>query len=161
MSFLRTIIIIFVISSCGGGGGGGGSQTPSVPFAITLGLTSFSLDEDSSFTGSIAATANEVVTFSYSIDSQAQNGSVTLSSTVTQITYKPNANFNGSDQFKYTVTASNNRTKSATVNITVNPVNDAPSLILLELNDSYEDKFSDENFTIKFKLKMLITIFLN
>ena len=70
MSFLRTIIIIFVISSCGGGGGGGGSL-PSVPFAITLGLTSFSLDEDSSFTGSIAATANEVVTFSYSIDSKA------------------------------------------------------------------------------------------
>ena len=153
MSFLRTIIIIFVISSCGGGGGGGGSQTPSVPFAITLGLTSFSLDEDSSFTGSIAATANEVVTFSYSIDSQAQNGSVTLSSTGPQITYKPNANFNGSDQFKYTVTASNNRTKSATVNITVNPVNDAPSLILLELNDSYEDKFSDENFTIKVQVE--------
>ena len=153
MSLLRTIIIIFVISSCGGGGGGGGSQTPSVPFAITLGLTSFSLDEDSSFTGSIAATANEVVTFSYSIDSQAQNGSVTLSSTGPQITYKPNANFNGSDQFKYTVTASNNRTKSATVNITVNPVNDAPSLILLELNDSYEDKFSDENFTIKVQVE--------
>ena len=35
------------------------------------------------------------------------------------------------DQFKYSVTASNNRTKSATVNITVNPVNDAPELILL------------------------------
>ena len=84
-----------MISSCGGGGGGGGSQTPSVPFAISLGLTSFSLDEDSSFTGSIAATANEAVTFSYSIDSQAQNGSVTLSSTGPQITYKPNVNFNG------------------------------------------------------------------
>ena len=138
-----------MVSACGGGGGGGGSQTPSVPFAITLGLTSFSLDEDSSFTGSIAATANEPVTFTYAIDSQPENGSVTLSSTNSQITYRPKTNYFGSDQFKYTVTASNNNTKSATVNITVNSVNDPPSLVLLEQNATYEDIFSDEKFTIK------------
>ena len=138
-----------MVSACGGGGGGGGSQTPSVPFAITLGLTSFSLDEDSSFTGSIAATANKPVTFTYAIDSQPENGSVTLSSTNSQITYRPKTNYFGSDQFKYTVTASNNNTKSATVNITVNSVNDPPSLVLLEQNATYEDIFSDEKFTIK------------
>ena len=116
---------------------------------ITLGLTSFSVDEDSTFSGSIAASANESVTFTYTIDSQPENGSLAFSASNAQITYTPNTNFFGSDQFQYTVTASNNNTKSGTVAITVNSVNDPPSLILLETNDSYENIFSDENFTIK------------
>ena len=151
MQFLRLFSILIFISSCGGGGGGGGGAGAPEPvtFLITLGLTSFTVDEDSSFSGSIAASANESVTFTYSIDSQPSNGTLSLTSSNAQITYTPNTNFFGSDQFQYTVTASNNTTKSGTVNITVNSVNDPPSLILLETNDSYENIFSDENFTIK------------
>ena len=151
MHLIRVLILSITIASCGGGGGGG--STPAAPFLITLGLTSFSLDEDSTFSGSIAASANELVSFTYSIDSQPENGSVVLSSTSAEITYKPNVNFFGTDQFQYTVTASNNKTKSATVNITVNAVNDPPSLILLELNNTYEDVYSDENFTIKVQVE--------
>ena len=151
MHLIRVLIISIIIASCGGGGGGG--STPAVPFLITLGLTSFSLNEDSTFSGSIAASANEPVSFTYSIDSQPENGSVTLASTNAEITYKPNVNFFGTDQFQYTVTASNSKTKSGTVNITVNAVNDPPSLILLELNDIYEDVYSDENFTIKVQVE--------
>jgi len=151
MRFKQLLLITIIISSCGGGGGGGGAsaQALAAPFSITLGLTSFSVDEDSTFSGSIAATANESVTFTYTIDSQPENGSLAFSSSNAQITYTPNTNFFGSDQFQYTVTASNNNTKSGTVAITVNSVNDPPSLILLETNDSYENIFSDENFTIK------------
>ena len=148
MRITQVIIISVVLASCGGGGGGGGSA-PSVPFLISLGLSSFSVDEDSNFSGSIAASANESVTFTYSINTEPTNGSLTLSSTSAQISYTPNTNYYGSDQFTYTVTASNNNTKSGTVNITVNSINDPPSIILLENNDVYENIFSDENFTIK------------
>ena len=151
MHLVRVLIISIIIASCGGGGGGG--STPAVPFLITLGLTSFSLNEDSTFSGSIAASANEPVSFTYSIDTQPENGSVTLASTNAEITYKPNVNFFGTDQFQYTVTASNSKTKSGTVNITVNAVNDPPTLILLELNNAYEDVYSDENFTIKVQVE--------
>ena len=148
MRIIQVIIISVVLASCGGGGGGGGSA-PSVPFLISLGLSSFSVDEDSNFSGSIAASANESVTLTYSINTEPTNGSLTLSSTSAQISYTPNTNYYGSDQFTYTVTASNNNTKSGTVNITVNSINDPPSIILLENNDVYENIFSDENFTIK------------
>ena len=83
MHLIRVLIISITIASCGGGGGGG--STPAVPFLITLGLTSFSLNEDSTFSGSIAASANEPVSFTYSIDSQPENGSVTLASTNAEI----------------------------------------------------------------------------
>jgi Bacterial Ig domain len=43
-----------------------------------------------------------------------------------QITYKPNANFVGSDSFTYSVT-SGGITETATVNVTVGSVNDAPA----------------------------------
>ncbi|WP_374089806.1 Ig-like domain-containing protein [Methylomicrobium lacus] len=42
------------------------------------------------------------------------------------IAYKPSANFYGSDSFTYTISDGIGGSASATVNITVNPVNDAP-----------------------------------
>ena len=140
-----------MLVSCGGGGGGGGS--PSVPFLITLGLSSFNVDEDSTFSGSIAPSANEVVTFTYSITSAPTNGSLRLQTSPIandpNITYTPYANYYGSDQFEYTVTASNNISKTGTVNITVNAINDPPSFVLLESNDSYGYIYPDQDFTIK------------
>ncbi|MEZ5663984.1 MAG: Ig-like domain-containing protein [Burkholderiaceae bacterium] len=53
------------------------------------------------------------------------NGSITVAPNGT-ITYTPNANFNGSDSFTYTVT-SGGVTETETVHITVTPVNDAPT----------------------------------
>ncbi|MEM1381969.1 MAG: cadherin-like domain-containing protein, partial [Pseudomonadota bacterium] len=40
--------------------------------------------------------------------------------------YTPNANFNGTDSFSYTVSDGNGGTSQATATVTVNPVNDAP-----------------------------------
>jgi len=147
---LQILIVSIILSSCGGGGGGGGS--PSIPFSISLGPSSFSVDEDTNFSGSIAASANETVTFTYSINTEPTNGSLTLSSTNAQISYTPNLNYYGPDQFEYTATASNNISKTGTVNITVNAINDPPSLILLESNDSYGYIYPDQNFTIKVQI---------
>jgi hypothetical protein len=54
----------------------------------------------------------------------AANGSITNNGS--NLTYSPNANFNGSDSFSYTISDGNGQTASALVTITVNPVNDLP-----------------------------------
>jgi hypothetical protein len=128
MKYLKFLAILLIVSSCGGGGGGG-SSTPAIPFAITLGLTSFSVNEDTSYSGSISATANEVVTLVYSATSQPSSGSLTLNASTGAITYLPQEDFNGTDQFQYSVTATEKTvTRNGTVNITVNPVDDAPTI---------------------------------
>jgi hypothetical protein len=66
----------------------------------------------------------------------ATNGTVVVNNNGTPgstaddfLVYTPNADFNGADSFTYTVT-SGGVTETATVNVTVNPINDAPVLDL-------------------------------
>ena len=101
MQYIKFFICLLLISSCGGGGGGG---APAVPFALTLAQNSFSTDEDSTYTGSLAATANESVTFEYTLTNSTSNGTLTFSQNAA-ITYSPNPNYFGQDQFTYSVTA--------------------------------------------------------
>jgi PKD repeat protein len=54
------------------------------------------------------------------------NGSVVINPDKT-VTYTPNTDFNGSDAFTYTVSDGNGGTATATVNVTINAVNDAPT----------------------------------
>ncbi|MGE0642376.1 MAG: tandem-95 repeat protein [Nitrospira sp.] len=58
---------------------------------------------------------------------QAAHGVVTLESDG-GFTYQPSENFNGNDSFTYQVSDGRGGTASATVNLTVAPVNDAPVL---------------------------------
>ena len=138
--------ILFILASCGGGGGGGGS--PLVPFAISIGLNSFTVDEDSSFNGSLDVTANEQSTFTYSIKTSTTNGTLNLNAAGT-ISYSPRSNFNGTDQFTISVTSvEKNITKDGTINITINPVNDAPTISLPNaISFSKETILFDDNQT--------------
>ena len=154
MKKLYLLVIFFIISSCGGGGGGSSEPTPApTPFSLTIGLTSFSTDEDTSYSGSLNATANETVTLNYEITSSTSNGTLTLS-TNGGITYNPNTNFFGSDEFQYSVTAvEKNVTKSATVNITVNSVNDEPEIMFTTFTDYSKDTLVHEP-TQTFKIRV-------
>ncbi|HVK07445.1 MAG TPA: Ig-like domain-containing protein, partial [Gemmataceae bacterium] len=60
------------------------------------------------------------------------NGSVTLNANGS-FTYTPNANFNGTDSFTYRANDGSANSNTATVTVTVNPVNDAP----VADNDAY------------------------
>ena len=127
MKSIKFLVCLLLISSCGGGGGGGG---PSVPFALTLAQSFFSTDEDSIYTGSVAASANEPVTLEYSLTNSTSNGTLTFSQNAA-ITYTPNSNYFGQDQFTYSVTAvEKNITRSSTVTITINAVNDNPEILI-------------------------------
>jgi len=170
------IFCTFLLVSCGGGGGGGGDDsvgpgpTPptTTPFQLSIGLTEFTTDEDTSYSGSLSAVANEQVTLTYAITSSTSNGSLALG-TNGSITYSPNENYFGSDAFQYSVTAEEkNVTQNATVNITVNSVNDLPSIefvtppdyskntLLYDADQTFEvtvedvdNSINDMNFDIK------------
>ena len=60
----------------------------------------------------------------YTIITPPANG--TLSGTVPNVTYSPNANYHGSDSFTFKVNDGTTDSNTATVSITVTPVNDAP-----------------------------------
>src|SRR5262249_53905942 len=62
---------------------------------------------------------------------QPANGTATVNADGT-ITYRPNADFNGADTFTYRVSDGNATSNTATVKVTVKPVNDAP----IAANDS-------------------------
>ena len=125
MRHLRVLLIFILISSCGGGGSGG---SPAVPFSLNLASGSISVNEDTTFTGSISASANEIVTLQYALVSTTEQGILTLGADAS-VTYIPNENYFGQDSFTYTVTAvEKNITKTGTANITINPVNDAPTI---------------------------------
>lgn len=151
---LTTLIIIFLLTSCGGSGGGLQTSTPQpIPFSFNIGLTSFSLNEDSQYSGSLNVTANEIVTVNYSLISSTSNGTLELS-TSGDIIYTPNSNFFGSDQFTYSVTAvEKNITRNITVYITVNPINDEPEIgFLTNLSYSKDTLIHDQNLAFKIKV---------
>ena len=59
---------------------------------------------------------------------QGTNGSVAITNGGADVSYTPSANFFGSDSFTYTVSDGNGGSDTATVNVTVTNVNDAPVL---------------------------------
>ena len=137
MKSFKFIALLVLLSSCGGGGGGGDA---SVPFAITLAPNSISVDEDNIFNGSFAARANEPVTLTYSLTSGTSNGQINISASSGSVTYTPDSNFNGEDSFTYSVTASEKSvTQTSTVSITVNPINDPPSISIVSNNELDEN----------------------
>ncbi len=83
-------------------------------------------DEDTSVTIDVLANDTDVDGGALTVSSvtQGTNGAVTIADN--KVTYTPNADFNGTDTFTYTVNDGNAGTDTATVNITVNAVNDAP-----------------------------------
>jgi len=102
------------------------------PIASNLTVTT---NEDTPVSFTIVGTDPDGSAVTYTILSQPANG--TLTGTAPNLTYTPNANFNGSNSFTFKVNDGTSDSNTATVTITVTPVNDAPvannqSVITLE-----------------------------
>jgi len=82
-------------------------------------------DEDTSVSGSVSASDVDGDTLTYTIGTVPNNGVVSVSPNG-MYTYTPNADWYGTDSFTVIVSDGKGGTATATVTITVNPVNDAP-----------------------------------
>ena len=87
---------------------------------------SYSTNQDSSFTANLGGNDSglEDTPVTYSLNSAASNGSVTVTANGTA-SYTPNAGFNGSDSFTYAVTDNDGDQSIATVSISVIDANTA------------------------------------
>ena len=100
------------------------------------------VDEDSNITIAVMLNDSDAgVSLTITNVTTPSNG--TVDNNGTHITYTPNADFNGTDSFEYTITDDNGATDTAEVNVTVNNVNDAP--IAVDDNVSTQE---DTNITI-------------
>ena len=113
--------------------GHGGTATATVGVNVTpvnddptANNDSVTTDEDTAVTHNVLANDSDVDGDALSIASvtQGAHGAVTFSGG--DVTYTPAANYNGGDSFTYTVSDGNGGSATATVNVTVNAVDDAP-----------------------------------
>ena len=98
---------------------------PAAPVAPTANDDAATTDEDVAVTISVLANDVDDGVISITANGAAANGAVVDNGDGT-ITYTPNADFNGADSFTYTITDNDGLSDTATVDVTVTPVNDAP-----------------------------------
>jgi hypothetical protein len=112
--------------------GHGGSATATVNVTINSvndapvsNNQSATTDEDTAKAITLAASDVDGDTLSFSIVTSPAHGA--LSGTGANLTYTPAANYNGSDSFTFKTNDGTADSNTATVSITINPVNDSPS----------------------------------
>jgi hypothetical protein len=136
-----------LVSAPGGGGGGGssldpdGGPTPTIASggpSVTISYTgpntaptaeddSASTDEDTALNDiDVLTNDTDVDGDSLSVSSVTQPSHGSASLVNGKVNYTPAANYNGPDSFTYTASDGKGGTDTATVNLTVNAVNDAP-----------------------------------
>lgn len=122
-----------LLAGCGGGGGGGStpppSPPPSPPANRAPSLTPLTLvtDEDVTASAQLAATDPDGNPVTFAIATNAQHGTATVTAGGA-LTYTPASNYSGADSIGITVSDNAGGQATGTVNVTVNPVNDAPTL---------------------------------
>ncbi|MET0270587.1 MAG: tandem-95 repeat protein, partial [Sphingomonas sp.] len=123
------------IAAAAGGGGGGGGSTPNVaPVATNDAVTT---NEDTPVTfdvrandsdgdrGTLAVTQINGTAITATSPVAVTGGSISLGADG-RLTFTPSANFNGTPSFTYTLSDGQGGAATATVNLTVTGVNDAP-----------------------------------
>jgi VCBS repeat-containing protein len=117
--------------------GNGGSDTATI-FITVSGVNDPPVANDDSATVLEDSTNNQINVLSNDVDpdgdsldisgvTQPSHGTATY--TASNVFYTPNANYNGPDQFGYTITDNNGGSDSATVSIMVTSVNDPPNAV--------------------------------
>lgn len=122
----------------------------------TFEVTVTSINDPGSFSGDTSATGSEdddaivgMLIFTdvadgysvpnYTITSESSNGAASIDATTGAWSYTPDANFNGSDSFRVTVTDDDGYTETQVISLIVEAVNDAPTLDVLSGVSTNED----------------------
>lgn len=101
------------------------------------------VNEDSSVTINVLANDSDPDNGdSISIVSAANGSNGTVSISGNQLVYTPNANFDGSDSFSYTISDAAGQTSTASVDVTVQPVADTYVISNLIQNGSFENSLN-------------------
>ena len=113
--------------------GCGGSSNSNTAPVFNSNNYQIQLDEDNSATLQVSASDQDTGdTVSYSLANASANAVVEINTSTGLISYTPHANFNGPDSFE--ISASDGEANVSTaVNVTVNAVNDAPTLTANEI----------------------------
>jgi len=112
---------------------GGGTSVATVTIDVanippTATPQSFAVDEEVLYNGSVAATdAGGDGSFTFNVVSGPNNGTLNFDGATGTFDYTGNPDFNGADSFDFTANDGDDDSTPATVSITVNPVNDAPT----------------------------------
>ncbi len=114
------------------------------------------VQEDGLYSGNLSASDVDGDSLSFTSSSLASKGIVAVNSNGT-FTYRPNSNVTGTDSFTFSASDGTVQSSSATVSITINPVNDAPVVgnlaVSVDENHSYTGQLSgtdQDNDTLSF-----------
>ena len=106
--------------------------------APTADAKTAAVDEDGSVTITPTGADPDGDDLAFSVSQQPQHGTVTVNPDGS-LAYAPDPDFFGTDSFEYLATDAGGLTAPATVSITVNPVNDAPTLDPIADRQAAED----------------------
>ena len=111
-----------------------------------------SLTEDTSASGTLIGSDVDSASLSFAVVAQPAKGVVTITDAATgAYLYTPNANAEGSDSFTFRATDGQDVSNTATINVTIAPVNDAPVMNqaqVLALTGLLEDPVSNPGNTV-------------
>ncbi|MGR4869610.1 tandem-95 repeat protein, partial [Variovorax sp. LARHSF232] len=110
--------------------------TPGQTFNPATGNYAAETQEDTDFSGRVAATDADGDTLSYAVTTQPTHGTVTIDAATGAYTYTPTPDFNGSDSFVVTIADGNGGTAQTTVTMTVAAVADIAADTVTTVEDT-------------------------
>ena len=113
---------VFILTACGGGS--------SDNLAPTITSANFQIEQDTDLVATLSASDPEGDTVTFSQTSDPSSGEMVAFAANGELTYRPNAGFNGSDSFTVSASDGTNQVSATiTVNILeVTPTNQAPTV---------------------------------
>ena len=112
------------------------TPVPDVPVANAATLLT---DEDTDLDGQLSATDPDGAALTYAVVAGPTNGTLSLDTANGEFTYSPASDYNGPDSFSFAVNDGTTDSNTATVSITVNSVNDVPTISTIADQTTDED----------------------
>ncbi len=111
--------------------------------APVIGQTSFTLTEDTPLNGQLVADDPDGDSVTWAVTSNPSRGQLDFNGSLGTFTYTPNLNVTGSDSFSVTATDGVAVSPVTTIDLTIDPVNDAPRVFAAALAGTEDTTLSD------------------